>query len=164
MTTSKDLLAELLQSPGSTGLTGEWLRRAEALLASSGDLAKARWLRLEREGYDPRTEATNLADVLGPGSERLVPRVLHARLRYGRVTVGGVAHQWPHFFVESVDVLQAWHARLGGGPLMISIELDVPPGASGPRALSFTRTVFSDVLDAIALEVVAAVRAGEAAR
>jgi hypothetical protein len=123
-------------------------------------------MRLEREGYGARTEPANLSDVLGPGAPpELVSTVLRTRVRHGKVVVGGVPHQWPHFFVEPVDVLRDWERKVGaGGALTISLGLEVPPGASGPSALSFQRSVFTDVLNAIAVEVATTLRPAEGSR
>ena len=156
---AQDLLGELLWTPGTRVLSGAWLARVEALFTALGDSPRARWMSFERNGYDARTEPANVADVLGPGGDDLVPAVLRARLRYGKVVVAGVAHQWPHFFVEPVDVLRDWEQKVGpGGVQTISVELDVPPGAPGPTALSFARSVFADVLDAIGVEIASALR------
>lgn len=162
MTTSpNELLNELLSGPDARNLTSNLLARAEQLFQQHGDAARARWMRLEREGYGARTEPADLAELLGrDATNDLTRAVLRSRLQHGRVVVGGVARQWPHFFVESVDELRRWEERVGaGGAAMISIELDVPEDAAAPQALSFPRSVFGQVLDRIAIELADALRA-----
>lgn len=152
---AQDLLEQLLRAPDARNLSADFLREAERFFRARGDAARARWMRLEREGYGARTEATNLGDVLGAGSpDELVGVVLATRRRHGRVVVGGVERRWPHFFVESVDDLRRWEERVrGGGPPTVSLEFDVVPGDAGPHALSFSRGIFGELLDGIAVEI-----------
>jgi hypothetical protein len=159
-TSPKELLVELLSGPDAGNLSTDFLERVERLFEARGDVARARWMRFEREGYGARTELATLADLLGADpASGLVRAVLQARLQHGRVMVGGVARQWPHFFVESVEELRRWEERARrSGVATIEIEIDVPKDAATPRALSFPCTVFGDVLDRVALEIGDALR------
>ncbi len=155
MTSPKELLAELLSWSDARSLSADFLARAERLFEERGDTARAQWMRSERQGYGSRIEPATLANVLGtdPVSE-IVRAVLRARLEHGRVMIAGVARQWPHFFVESVDDLRRLEEQVerGSAPT-IEIEIDVPDDAAVPRVLSFPRTVFGHLIDRIALEI-----------
>ena len=152
----KELLERLLGAPDARNLSSDLLDGAERMFTARGQGAHARWMRLERDGYGARTEATNLRDVLGADApDEVVRSALDSRSQYGRVVVGGVVRQWPHFFVEGVDEMRRWEQRVGssGGPSTIELEFELPLGERGPRALSFDRSIFRRVLYNIALEV-----------
>ena len=152
---AKDLLERLLGAPNARDLSSEFLEEVGCFFDARGDAARARWMRLEREGYGARTEATNLRDVLGSDAPNdVVEAVLGSRRHYGRVVVGGVERRWPHFFVESVEELRRWEQRVSGrNQLTVEVELDIPLAEPGPRALSFPRSIFGQVLTRLALDI-----------
>jgi hypothetical protein len=158
--TPNELLARLVGTPGGGGLTSDFLDDAAVLFERHGDPTRSRWLRLERNGYGASTEPSNLIEVFGPGAPEAVVKAARAsRLRTGRFLVAGIERHWPHFFVESVDELHEWARRLeSGGAPTVSVELDISGADTAPVALAFHRSVFTDVLDSIAVEIGAALR------
>ncbi len=144
-------LLERLVPP--TELDDSVLEAAQRLFESRGDQARARWAQLERRGYGADTEAGDLQTLLGGECKQdLLDAVLRSRVRHGRLVVGGAVRLWPHFFVESVSELQALSDRVSGGG---SEELLVDLSSTGKPAvqLSFARHVFTDVLQAVAIEL-----------
>lgn len=160
---ARDLLRRLAGGDSPHGLSTEFLADAERVFLEAHDTARARWMKLEREGFGSSTGAANLADVLGGASDQIVAAVLRARTQFGRVRVGGVVRQWPHFFVEPVAELQRWELGVGsGGSLMVELLFD-PATDSDPRALTFDRRVFTRVLATIAGEIGAALQVVDSA-
>jgi hypothetical protein len=109
----------------------------------------------------------DLHALLGdPSAASIIPAVLRARLRRGRLLLGepSCVIEWPHFFVEPVEQLRAWRdqidARSAGRDIIV--ELPVTSDDPSPRALSFPPRIFADVLQGIAIELADAVRRGTA--
>src|SRR5262249_40691712 len=118
-----------------------------------------RWATLERQGFPITSGELDLPALLGEpgGAASIIPAVLRARLRRGRLLLGqpSCIIEWPHFFIEPVDQLRAWRDQMDAQGVRRDIVMDLrmTHEESFPRALSFPHYIFADVLQGIAIEL-----------
>ncbi len=74
---ASEILQRLHGAAGASGLTGALLWDVERYFEARGDEARARWMHFERHGYEARTEAAALQELLCAGSsQELVDAVM----------------------------------------------------------------------------------------
>ena len=152
---------QLLERLERGQLDASEIGEARALFIERGDIARARWLDCELEGYGAETTASDLRRALGAdASDEVVAAALRARLRRGQVRMGadGPVVVWPHFFVEPLGTLVHFRDSIGAAvPRDLIVDLSATePGM--PPSLGFRGDVFHDIVQSIVLEIADAVR------